>query len=185
MTGSDGTEPDSYPEQVVHHPAPRLTGRVVGFGASYTRAIKVGQPFLLAVVATASVARAIVLLLGSVLRAGSGAGTRRRWKDLKKGPEFLVTPLRVRDHLDQLYEVELQGHFPQSALHRGDLVQLTTRAQKDAGLPVRVDHLVNLTTMQLLRPRTATIWSHLGPALLLQAAVGLLLLSGFTAYALA
>jgi hypothetical protein len=38
-----------------------------------------------------------------------------------------------------------------------------------------VERIVNLTTGQLLTPRTPTLWSHLGPALLLQAAIGLVL----------
>ncbi len=35
--------------------------------------------------------------------------------------------------------------------------------------------MVNLTTLQPLTPRIPTLWSHLGPALLLQAAIGLTL----------
>lgn len=48
-------------------------------------------------------------------------------------------------------------------------------SQKDGGLPDRVSHIVNLTTHQLLTPHVPTLWSHLGPALLLQATFGLLL----------
>jgi hypothetical protein len=175
-----------FPERVIRRAGPIITGRFVRFLDGYTREIKVGQPLLVAVLVAAGVARAIGALLVSVLRVGSGAGGgRRRWKDLKKGPEFLVTPLRMRDDVGQVYEIELHGHLSQSALHPGDLIQVTARPQKDPTLPVKVEQIVNLTTRQLLIPRTPTFWSHLGPALLLQAVLGLLVVGAVaTAYAL-
>src|SRR5262245_13527029 len=118
-------------EQVLHHVSPIITGRFAGYQTSYTREVRVGQPLLILVFLTAGIAQ----LLGSLLRM---SGTRRTFKELKKGPEFLVTPLRVRDDLGQTYEVEMHGHLPQSALHRGDLVQLRTREQSDPRLPVRL-----------------------------------------------
>jgi hypothetical protein len=155
-----------YREQILRHVSPVITGRFAGFQTSYTREVKVQQPLLVAVFLAAGVAQ----LLASVVRMRPA---RRSFKELKKGPEFLVTPVRVRDELGQTYEVEMHGHLPQSALHRGDLVQLTTCAQKDRRLPVRLLRVVNLTTMQPLTPRIPTAWSHLGPALLLQATLGL------------
>ncbi|MGB2572489.1 hypothetical protein ACPFP2_29205 [Micromonospora citrea] len=158
-----------------------LTGRVVRLREGYPREVRVGQPVLVAVVTAASVMGLLVLLVRTLISSGGGGGgARRKWKDLKKGPEFLVTPLRVRDAAGLLYEVELHGHLPQSALHPGDHVQLTLRPQ-DPDLPPKVERIVNLTTAQPLRPRTATVWSHLGPPLLLQAALGLLLLTGLGA----
>jgi hypothetical protein len=158
-------EVELYREQILRHVSPVITGRFAGYQASYTREVKVGQPLLVAVFLAASIAQ----LIGSLLRMRPG---RRPFQELKKGPEFLVTPLRVRDDLGQTYEVEMHGHLPQSALHRGDLIQLTTRPQKDVRLPVRLIQVVNLTTMQPLTPRIPTTWSHLGPALLLQAILG-------------
>ncbi|WP_433382371.1 hypothetical protein ACQPZX_18815 [Actinoplanes sp. CA-142083] len=158
-------EVELYREQILRHVSPVITGRFAGYQTSYTREIKVGQPLLVLVFLAAGVAQ----LIGSLLRMRPG---RRSFKELKKGPEFLVTPLRVRDDLGQTYEVEMHGHLPQSALHRGDLVQLTTQPQKDERLPVRLVQVVNLTTMQPLTPRIPTTWSHLGPALLLQAFLG-------------
>jgi hypothetical protein len=160
-------EVELYREQILRHVSPVITGRFAGYQTSYTREVKVGQPVLVLVFLAAGIAQ----LLGSLLRM---SGARRSFKQLKKGPEFLVTPLRVRDDLGQVYEVEMHGHLPQSALHRGDLIQLRTQPQKDARLPVRLIQVVNLTTMQPLTPRIPTMWSHLGPALLLQAIVGLL-----------
>ena len=161
-----------YRERILRHAGPVITGRFLGFRASYTREVKIDQPLLVAVLVTASVAQALGALLLALLRSG-GAGNRRRFKDLKKGPEYLVTPVRLRDDLGQIYEVEMHGQLPQSALHRGDLVQLRTRPQKDPDLPVRLEQVVNLTTLQPLTPRIPTLWSHLGPGLLIQAVLGL------------
>jgi hypothetical protein len=158
-------------ERILRHTVPVITGRFLGYQASYTRSVKIGQPLVLAVFVTASITQAFGALILALLRTG-GRGARRRFSDLKKGPEFLVTPLRVRDDLGQVYEVEMHGHLAQSALYRGDLVQLTTRTQKDPDLPVKLVQVLNLTTMQPLTPRIPTVWSHLGPALLLQAVLG-------------
>lgn len=165
-----------FPEPVARPPGPILTAHVERLLPGYAREVKVGQPVLVAVLAAASVARLIGALVVSVLRAGSGSGSRRSWKDLRKGPEYLVTPLRLRDGHGVLYEVELHGHLPQSALEPADHVQLTVRRQKDPDLPPRVERIVNLTTGQLLTPHPPTLWSHLGPALLLQATTGVAVL---------
>src|SRR4051794_465905 len=108
-----------YRERILRHTHPIITGRFLGFEASYTRTVRVSQPFLLAVFGSAT----IIQLLLSMLRSG-GRGSRRKLKDLKKGPEYLVTPVRLRDDLGQTYEIEMHGQLPQSALHRGDLVQV-------------------------------------------------------------
>ncbi|MFD6696377.1 hypothetical protein [Micromonospora aurantiaca (nom. illeg.)] len=168
-----------YSRRVVHPTERVVTGRLVRLMEGYAREVRVGQPALVAVLTAAGV----VGLLLKVVRAllSSGGGARRSFKELKKGPEFLVTPVRVRDAAGRLVEVELHGHLPQSALHPGDHVQLTLRAQRDEDLPPRIERIVNLTTGQLLTPRTATLWSHLGPALLLQAMLGAVLLFGVAA----
>ncbi|MDG4781209.1 hypothetical protein O7614_16290 [Micromonospora sp. WMMD961] len=163
------------------HPTERIvTGRLIRLMDGYTREVRIGQPVLVAVLAAAAVARLPALLLRSLFSFGGGT-TRRRWKQLKQGPEYLVTPVRLRNTAGQLCEVELHGHLPQSALHPADQVQLTLRAQRDPELPPRIERIVNLTTGQLLTPRTATLWSHLGPPLLLQAFLGALLLTGVVA----
>ncbi|MFF5083815.1 hypothetical protein ACFY36_42765 [Actinoplanes sp. NPDC000266] len=165
-------------EQILRHISPVITGRFAGFQASYTRQIKIGRSALMAIF----VAAGITQMIGSFLRM---RGPRRSFKELKKGPEFLVTPVRIRDDLGQVYEVEMHGQLPQSALHRGDLVQLTTAPQKDQTLPVRLTQVINLTTMQPLTPRIPTMWSHLGPALLLQAILGVAVVAALIAFAVA
>lgn len=165
-----------YPERILRHTHPVITGRFESFGVAYTREVKVGQSLLVAIL----VAAGVVHILVAALRSG-GRGARRRFKDLKKGPEYLVTPVRLRDDLGQTYEIEMHGHLPQSALHPGDLVQVTTAPQKDPTLPVKLLRLINLTTMQPLCPRIPTVWSHLGPGLILQAALGLTAAAAITA----
>ncbi|GAA2876937.1 hypothetical protein Acy02nite_06670 [Actinoplanes cyaneus] len=157
-------------ERILRHVSPIITGRFIGFQASYTREVRVGRPLAIAVFITAGIAQ----LLASLLRMKPA---RRSLRDLRKGPEFLVTPVRLRDDLGQTYEVEMHGQLPQSALHRGDLVQVRTEPQSDRTLPVKLMQVVNLTTMQPLTPRIPTRWSHLGPAMLLQATAGLVVVA--------
>ncbi|HWS39340.1 MAG TPA: hypothetical protein VN408_42180 [Actinoplanes sp.] len=152
-------------ERILRHVSPIITGRFVGFQTSYTREVRIGRPVAIAVFLTAGIAQ----LLASLFRMKPA---RRSLKELRKGPEFLVTPVRLRDDLGQTYEIEMHGQLPQSALHRGDLVQVRTQPQADPQLPVRLMQVVNLTTMQPLTPRIPTQWSHMGPVMLLQATVG-------------
>src|SRR5688500_5065617 len=163
-----------FREQILRHAGPVITGRFLGYRTSYTREVKIGQPLVLAVFVCATITQMIIALLLALVRSGGG-GARRKFKDLKKGPEYLVTPVRLRDDLGQTYEVEMHGQLPQSALHRGDLVQVRTREQKDPDLPVKLEQVLNLTTLQPLTPRIPTLWSHLGPGLLIQAVLGLTL----------
>ncbi len=172
----------SYSRRSLHPTGKILTAQIVRLMDGYPREIRVGQPVLVVVLAAAGVAGLLVRLVRALRSAGSGGG-RRSFKDLKKGPEYLVTPVRLRDADGRAYEVELHGHLPQSALHPADHVQLTLRDQGDPDLPPKIEQIVNLTTGQLLRPRTATLWSHLGPPLLLQAVLGALLLTALAACA--
>lgn len=165
-----------FPERPAYPRGPIITGRVIRLRDGYSREMKIRRPALVAVLTAASVARLIGVLVLSVLRAGTGSGGRRKFKELRKGPEFLVTPLRLRDSDGVLYEMEIHGHLPQSALEPADHIQVTVRSQKDADLAPRVERIVNITTGQLLTPRIPTLWSHLGPALVLQSLVGLLVL---------
>lgn len=171
---------DLHSRRIVHPSGRIVTGRVVRLLDGYPREVRVGKPMLVAVLTAAGVMGLVVLLVRSLLSSGGG-GSRRRWKELRKGPEFLVTPLRLRGAQGELYEVELHGHLPQSALHPADHVQIALRQQRDPDLPPRVERIVNLTTTQLLSPHPPTLWSHLGPPLLLQAALGVLVIVGIAA----
>lgn len=167
----------SHPERVLYRTGPIVSGRLVSLLPGYAREIRVGQPVLVGVLVAAGLGRAVA----AVLQARGGP--RRRLRDLRKGPEFLVTPLRLRDTVGRLCEVEIHGHLPQSALEPADQIVVYVRAQKDTDLPPKVERIVNVTTGQVLTPRTPTLWSHLGPALLTQAVLGLVVLGVVAAVA--
>lgn len=170
------------PERPARRTGPIVTGRVTRLLEGYSRELKVRQPILVAVLTTAALTRLALRAIASMIRPGSGAGGGRGWKELRKGPEFLVTPLRLRDADGVLCEMEIHGHLPQSALEPADHIQVTVRSQRDHELPPKVERIVNLTTGQLLTPRPPTLWSHLGPVLLFQALLGLLVLGGLATY---
>jgi hypothetical protein len=165
-----------YPEPVSFPTGPLLNGTVVELDPGYTREVQVGQPLLAAVLAAAGVTIATWRLITSLAPGGTTPGSVwRNWKSLRKGPEYLVTPMRLRDTKGVLCEVEFHGYLPQASLEGGDLVRARIRAQRDRELPPRIERIANLTTGQVLNPSPPTLWSHLGPALLLQALFGGLL----------
>lgn len=172
-----------FAARAAHLAGPVITGHVVRLRPGYSRELRVRQPALVAVLFAASIGRLIGALFAALRAAGSG-GARRRWRELRKGPEFLVTPLQLRDGRGLLCEVEIHGHLPQSALDPGDHIQVTVRPQRDPTLPPRVERIVNITTQQLLTPRIPTLWSHLGLPLLLQALFGLLVAGALLAWLL-
>jgi hypothetical protein len=178
MTDSEYDELDYYPEPAVFPRGPLINGTVEVLEPGYPREVRVGQPLLAAVLAAAGFARFALWFAWSLLPGGTTPGSvLRDWKSLRKGPEFLVTPLRLRDTRGVLAEVEIHGYISPSALQRGDLVRGRIRQQRDRELPPRVERIANLTTGQVLHPSPPTFWSHLGPALLLQAVLGGVLLA--------
>lgn len=169
--GSVAVPPPAQPKQAV------VNGQVVKIDASYTREVQVPRFIVLTVLALGGLAASAVQLLASVLRQGAGtAGARRGWKDLRKGPEYLVTPIQVRDGRGRLVNLEIHGYLAANALLRTDQIRARVRRQLDIRLPPRVYHLANLTTGQVVVPRPPTVWSHLGPAMVLQAGFGLALM---------
>jgi hypothetical protein len=166
-----------FPEPVVRRFGPIVTGRFINYLDGYPRQMKVGQPVLMAIVMFAGTAHLVGSAILTLIRGAAGqGGTRRKLKELKKGPEFLVTPMRIRGDDGLLYEMELHGHVSQSAIIRHDHLQITVRRQKDPQLQPRIDRIVNITTQQLIVPHPPTIWSHLGPGMVLQAVAGIMLL---------
>ncbi|HZN77356.1 MAG TPA: hypothetical protein VFC00_37495 [Micromonosporaceae bacterium] len=169
---------DWEPERAIHPAGPIVNGRVVKLDSGYAREVRVGQPLLVVILAAAGIFQATWLLLVSVLRRSSGQrGGRRGWKSIRKGPEYLVTPLRLRDTDGVLREVEIHGYVSPGVLEPKDLVRARVRRQHDKTLPPRVERIANLTTGQVLTPHPPTFWSHLGPALVVQALLGALLLA--------
>jgi hypothetical protein len=163
MTGSARISPKRQPRPEI------VYGRVASIEPSYAREVKVPPPVLAVVLLLASVVRVLGRLVGS---RGSAPG----WKALKKGPEFRVTPVLVRDADNQLVPVEIHGHVTASGLVLRDRIRAELRWSRDTGLPPRAVSIENLTTGRMLRPRGATLWSHLGAGLVVQALLGAILM---------
>jgi hypothetical protein len=145
-----------------------VIGQLVQIDDAYPREVPIPRYLVLGMLWVGALFRAVLI----AFRARGGS---RRWKDLRKGPEYLVTPVRLRDGRGRLVKLEIHGYLSANALHLGDRLRTRVRRQSDDDLPARVYHIANLTTGQVLEPRAPTLWSHLGPDLVLQAVLGLLL----------
>jgi hypothetical protein len=160
-------------------PSPEVTGVVVDVEPEYPREVGTGWHILLPVLLAAGVARLLAVLIATVLRRGgsSGGGARRSLKDLRRGPEFLVTEFTVRTDDGTLVELEIHGHLATSALLPRDRVRAWVRRQRRSDLPPRAYRLHNYTSGRSHGPPTQTMWMHLGPPLLLQAFLGLTIIA--------
>jgi hypothetical protein len=149
-------------------------GQITEVEESYAREVGV-PPLVLFPVFIAALAVDLVGLLLSILRI-TVPTARRPLKALRKGPEYMVTSIWVRDADDSLVELEVHGHLNRTALIRTDRIRTVARQQK-GDLPLLAGPIENLTTSRMLRPRRATLVTHLGAGLLLQATLGLMLIS--------
>ena len=148
-----------------------IYGRVATLEDAYPREVRVPGHVLMVVLVAASIVRAVGRLLRTLL-PGRGAGAGPNWRELRKGPEFLVTPMLLRDADDRLVPMEIHGHMSDGALVPGDRVVVNLHHSRDEMMPARAVRIENLATGRILRPRGATLWSHLGAGLLLQALLG-------------
>ena len=165
----------SPPQAPVKVPTRRVVmGQITEVEESYAREVGVPPLILFPIYLTALVVDLVGLLLGAILRTPVPTA-RRPLKALRKGPEYMVTSIWVRDADDSLVEVEVHGHLSRSALIRTDRVRTVARHQKRRDLPLLAGPIENLTTSRLLRPRRATLGTHLGLGLLLQAFLGTVL----------
>jgi hypothetical protein len=152
-----------------------IYGRIAKIEASFAREVRVPPLVLLAVLTAGLPTRLLGLLLRST---GPGAGAAGAgWRALRKGPEFLVTPVLVYDAADQLVPLEIHGHMSESALVHTDRIRARVRWPRDRDLPPQAVRIENLTTGRTLTPRGATLGSHLGLGLVLQAVLGLILIT--------
>jgi hypothetical protein len=154
-----------------------LYGWIVRIDEAYGRDVRVSPQLAAAVLGATAVARSASRLLATLVRAPAKAGPARGWKDLRKGPEFQVIQVWLTDADGGYVPVEIHGHLSQGALVLRDRVRVAVRRQRDPYQPPRVVAIENLSTGRTLKPRGANVWSHLGPALILQALVGLALLT--------
>lgn len=153
---------------------PVIHGLVAKIESGYGREVKVPPPLLALIVAPGVPVRAAASVLRSATGGAGSAG--RSWRSLRKGPEFLVTPVLVRDAEQRLVPLEIHGHFSASGLVQGDRIRVEVRWPADPSLPPRALRIENLTTGRTLTPRGANLWSHLGPGVLLQGLLGLALI---------
>jgi hypothetical protein len=154
-----------------------VLGQLVRVDEAYGRELPVPPLVLFPVLIAALVPELLGVLIGLLLRKGPLGTARRPVKQLRKGPEYLVTPLWVRDADDSLVEVEVHGHVSRSALMRNDRVRTVARKPK-GDMPLVAGPIENLTTGRMLRPRRVTLVTHLGVALLLQAFLGVVIVAG-------
>jgi hypothetical protein len=144
-----------------------ITGQIVAIEAGFPRTVRVPRGLVLS-----------LFWAGCAFRVARAAfpGSRpgRRWKELRTGPEYLVTPVRLRDGQGRIFTIEIHGYLPAHALRPRDQLRVRVRRQAE-DRPPRAARIVNLTTGQILRPRAPTLWWHLGPDTMLQAVLGLLM----------
>jgi hypothetical protein len=153
-----------------------IAGRVVEVDEAYARQEGLGWPLLAPLLIAAGLTRAIALLIAAITRAGGTAGGGRRGlKELKRGPEFLVTPFVVRPDDGPPVELEIHGHMASGALVPGDMIVAQVRPQRRKDLPLRAYRIDNYTSDRAHAPNPPTRWTHLGLPLLLHAAAGVLI----------
>jgi hypothetical protein len=163
------TSPTRAPTKV---PSRRIVlGQITKVEDSYARELPVPPVLLFPLLLAALAAEFVGLVVGTILRTGPPGTARRPFKSLRKGPEFMVTPIFVRDADDSDLEVEVHGYLSRSALIRTDRIRTRTYRQK-GDLPLLAGEIENLTTGRLVRPRRATLWTHFGTPLMLQCLVG-------------
>jgi len=164
----------SLPQAPTRTPERRVVmGRVTEVEDPYTRQVAVPPAVLYPLVLLAVVVDVVAFVLRAVLRLPVPTA-RPPLKTLRKGPEYVVTPIWVRDADESIVELEVHGHLNRAAVLRTDRIRTVARRQK-GDLPLAAGPIENLTTGRLLRPRPATLLTHLGFGLILQALVGAVL----------
>ncbi len=165
----------SPPQTTAITPARRVVmGRVTEVEEPYAREVAVPPIVLYPLMICATIVDLFGILFGALLRIRVPTA-RRPLKSLRKGPEYMVTPIWVRDADDSLIELEVHGHLNRSAVIRNDRIRTIAHRQK-GDLPLLAGTIENLTTSRMLRPRRATLMTHLGLGLVLQAMIGGVLL---------
>lgn len=152
-----------------------MAGVITEVDEAYPRQQPVSWLVLLPVLAAAALSELFGRLLAAIVRAPAPAGTGRGLKELRQGPSFSVKPVWIRDADGTVVELEVHGYVHPDALRAGDRIRAAVRPQRRRDLPPRAYQIENFTSGRLLRPHPPTLWTHLGPALILRCAVGGLL----------
>lgn len=152
-----------------------MAGVITEVDEAYERRQPVSWLILLPVLGAALIAELLGRALAAILRAPAPAAGGRGLKELRQGPAFSVKPVWIRDADGEVVELEVHGYVYPDALLAGDQIRAATRPQRRKDLPPRAYQIENFTSGRLLRPHPPTVWTHLGPALILRCAVGGLL----------
>ncbi|HET8683608.1 MAG TPA: hypothetical protein VFM54_17345 [Micromonosporaceae bacterium] len=155
-----------------------VAGEITEADEAYSREQAVGWLVVLPVLAAAMVGHLVVRALAAVLRSPPPGGpVSRGLKELRKGPTRTVKQVWVRDVYGQVVEIEVHGYLHPKALLPRDQVVASVRPQARKDLPPLAYQIENITTGRVLRPHPPNLWTHLGPALIIQAAFGLLIVA--------
>ncbi|HZN19022.1 MAG TPA: hypothetical protein VFB84_12745 [Micromonosporaceae bacterium] len=153
-----------------------VTGEITQADEAYSRDKAVGWLVLLPVLAAATLGHLVVRALAAVLRSPPPGGLDSRGlKELRKGPTCTVKQVWVRDAFGQVSEIEVHGYLHPKALLPGDQIVASVRPQARKDLPPLAYQIDNNNTGRTLRPHPPNLWTHLGPALIIQAAFGVLI----------
>jgi hypothetical protein len=152
--------------------SPDVAGVVVTVEPAYPREASIGWHILLPILVTAAVTRLLALAIAAILRDGKSGSGGRSLKELRRGPEFLVTEFTVQADDGTLVELEIHGHLAKSALLPRDRIRARVRPQRRRDLPPRAYRIDNYTSGRAHGPHAPTRLGHIGPPLLLNAFVG-------------
>ncbi len=156
-------------------PPSEIAGQVIQVDEPYARQEGIGWAVLAPLLIPAALARGIGLLIAAVTRTGATTGGgRRSLKELRRGPEVLVTTFLVRPADGPPVELEVHGHMVSGALVPGDMIVAQVRPQRRRDVPLQAYRIDNYTSQRAHAPHPPTRWTHIGAPLFLQAAIGVL-----------
>ena len=149
-----------------------ISGQVLRVDDSYGLPLSIPPIVLYPVLCLAYVFELLGRAVGALLRTGPPFSARPKLRSVRQGPEFMVTPIQVRDAMGEVLDIEVHGHLNRTALVRTDRIRMKAYEQRGRDLPLRAGDIENLTTGRMIRPRRATLWTHFGTPLLLQSVAG-------------
>lgn len=154
------------------------SGEIVDLEEAYVRNVSVPWYVWLPILVFAGIGQIPLFLIAMARGANfASAGARRSFKEFRAGPGVVVTPVWIRNGDGTVTEVEVHGYLASERLMLGDRVWTDLRPQSRADLPRRAVRIHNLTTGQPVNPHPDTLLTHLGLPVLLQAAIGLVLVA--------
>lgn len=152
-----------------------VAGEITEADEAYSRDQAVSWLVLGPMLAAALLGAGVLRLLAAILRSPAPGGLDRGVKELRRGPATTVKQIWVRDVHGSVVELEVHGFLHPKVLLPRDQIIASVRPQRRKDLPPLAYQIENLTTGRMLRPHPPTLWTHLGPPIILQAALGCLI----------